>query len=186
MLDADCDPVAVSDAFAGDPVIGPLVRAVPGLRVIELGDSVEAAATLDPRHLVLRDQRLHAGPHALDDGIASGGELGVVDLRLTGQVQPEVLGMPDTVGECSRLEQGLGRDAAAMQACAADLVLIDEGDLQPELGRTERGRIAACAGAEDHEVEVIGGADSHRPESTRGVVRGANGLGVPPYLSIAA
>lgn len=33
MLDADCDPVAVSDAFAGDPVIGPLVRATPGLRV---------------------------------------------------------------------------------------------------------------------------------------------------------
>jgi AraC family transcriptional regulator of adaptative response / DNA-3-methyladenine glycosylase II len=33
MLDADCDPVAVADAFAGDPVIGPLVRANPGLRV---------------------------------------------------------------------------------------------------------------------------------------------------------
>lgn len=33
LLDADCDPVAVGDAFAGDPVIGPLVRTVPGLRV---------------------------------------------------------------------------------------------------------------------------------------------------------
>ncbi|MGY2704278.1 AlkA N-terminal domain-containing protein [Nocardioides sp. HB32] len=33
MLDADCDPLAVADAFAGDPVIGPLVRANPGLRV---------------------------------------------------------------------------------------------------------------------------------------------------------
>ncbi|GAB6983850.1 AlkA N-terminal domain-containing protein [Nocardioides pyridinolyticus] len=33
LLDADCDPVAVADAFAGDPVIGPLVRANPGLRV---------------------------------------------------------------------------------------------------------------------------------------------------------
>ena len=33
MLDADCDPVAVADAFAGDPVIGPLVRRTPGLRV---------------------------------------------------------------------------------------------------------------------------------------------------------
>ncbi len=33
MLDADCDPVAVDDAFAGDPVIGPLVRQRPGLRV---------------------------------------------------------------------------------------------------------------------------------------------------------
>ncbi|HEY0952892.1 AlkA N-terminal domain-containing protein [Nocardioides sp.] len=33
MLDADCDPLAVADAFAGDPVVGPLVRTWPGLRV---------------------------------------------------------------------------------------------------------------------------------------------------------
>ena len=33
MLDADCDPVAVAAAFAGDPVVGPLVRRRPGLRV---------------------------------------------------------------------------------------------------------------------------------------------------------
>src|SRR3954447_6769975 len=33
LLDADCDPVAIGDAFAGDPVLGPLVRETPGLRV---------------------------------------------------------------------------------------------------------------------------------------------------------
>ena len=33
LVDADCDPVAISDAFAGDPVLGPLVRRRPGLRV---------------------------------------------------------------------------------------------------------------------------------------------------------
>ncbi|MGD9960836.1 AlkA N-terminal domain-containing protein [Nocardioides sp.] len=33
LVDADCDPVAVDDHFAGDPVIGPLARATPGLRV---------------------------------------------------------------------------------------------------------------------------------------------------------
>jgi AraC family transcriptional regulator of adaptative response / DNA-3-methyladenine glycosylase II len=33
LLDADCDPVAVAEAFAGDPVVGRLVRARPGLRV---------------------------------------------------------------------------------------------------------------------------------------------------------
>jgi len=33
LLDADCDPVAVADSFAGDPLVGPLVRARPGLRV---------------------------------------------------------------------------------------------------------------------------------------------------------
>jgi AraC family transcriptional regulator of adaptative response / DNA-3-methyladenine glycosylase II len=48
LLDADCDPVAVADAFAGDPVIGPLVRALPGLRVPGHvnGDEVAVRAVL--------------------------------------------------------------------------------------------------------------------------------------------
>ncbi len=33
LLDADCDPVAVDDAFADDPDLGPRVRRTPGLRV---------------------------------------------------------------------------------------------------------------------------------------------------------
>ena len=33
LVDADCDPVAIGDAFAGDPVLGRLVRETPGLRV---------------------------------------------------------------------------------------------------------------------------------------------------------
>jgi hypothetical protein len=61
-----------------------------------------------------------------------------------------------------------------MEARPADLVLVDEGDLQPELRRAECSCVAACAGTEDHQVEVVGGADSHHRESTRGVVRGAN------------
>jgi AraC family transcriptional regulator, regulatory protein of adaptative response / DNA-3-methyladenine glycosylase II len=33
LVDADCDPVAIGDAFAGDPLLGRLVRELPGLRV---------------------------------------------------------------------------------------------------------------------------------------------------------
>lgn len=33
LVDADCDPVAIRDAFTGDPILGPRVREVPGLRV---------------------------------------------------------------------------------------------------------------------------------------------------------
>jgi AraC family transcriptional regulator of adaptative response / DNA-3-methyladenine glycosylase II len=33
LLDADCDPIAVDDAFAEDPDLGPRVRSAPGLRV---------------------------------------------------------------------------------------------------------------------------------------------------------
>jgi AraC family transcriptional regulator, regulatory protein of adaptative response / DNA-3-methyladenine glycosylase II len=43
LLDADCDPVAVRDAFTGDPVLGPLVRRDPGLRVPGHVDGEELA-----------------------------------------------------------------------------------------------------------------------------------------------
>ena len=43
LVDADCDPVAVDDHFAGDAVIGPLVRATPGLRVPGQVDGDETA-----------------------------------------------------------------------------------------------------------------------------------------------
>jgi AraC family transcriptional regulator of adaptative response / DNA-3-methyladenine glycosylase II len=33
LVDADCDPVAICDAFAGDSLLGALVRETPGLRV---------------------------------------------------------------------------------------------------------------------------------------------------------
>ena len=43
LVDADCDPVAVDDHFAGDPVIGPLARRTPGLRVPGQVDGDEVA-----------------------------------------------------------------------------------------------------------------------------------------------
>ena len=43
LLDADCDPVAVDAHFAGDPVVGPLVRRRPGLRVPGQVDGDEVA-----------------------------------------------------------------------------------------------------------------------------------------------
>jgi AraC family transcriptional regulator of adaptative response / DNA-3-methyladenine glycosylase II len=43
LLDADCDPVAVDDHLADDPVIGRLVRGTPGLRVPGQVDGDETA-----------------------------------------------------------------------------------------------------------------------------------------------
>ena len=43
LLDADCDPVAVDEAFSGDPLVGPLVRRTPGLRVPGHVDGPELA-----------------------------------------------------------------------------------------------------------------------------------------------
>mgnify|MGYP001793957483 CR=1 FL=1 len=57
-------------------------------------------------------------------------------------------GGADGLDEARRLEQRLGRDAPAMEAGPADLVLIDKGDLQAELAGPEGGGIAAGACAE--------------------------------------
>ena len=43
LLDADCDPVAVDDALGGDPLLSPLVRARPGLRLPGQVDGDETA-----------------------------------------------------------------------------------------------------------------------------------------------
>jgi len=57
--------------------------------------------------------------------------------------------VPDPVHERSRLQERLRRDAPAMEARAADLVLGHERDLESQLSATECGGIAARAGAED-------------------------------------
>jgi AraC family transcriptional regulator, regulatory protein of adaptative response / DNA-3-methyladenine glycosylase II len=43
VLDADCDPVAVGEQLGADPVLGPLVRRTPGLRVAGHPDGDELA-----------------------------------------------------------------------------------------------------------------------------------------------
>ena len=60
-----------------------------------------------------------------------------------------------TVRDLGRVQQRLGRDAAAVQARAADLVLLDQADGEAELGGAQRGRVAAAAAAEDDEVKVL-------------------------------
>ena len=51
------------------------------------------------------------------------------------------------VGHLGGVQDRLGRDAAAVQAGAADLVLLDQRDAQPELGRAQRAGVAAAARA---------------------------------------
>ena len=70
LLDADCDPVAVADAFAGDPVIGPLVRGDPGLRVpghVD-GDEIASARCSASRSASPAPARSPAGSSPSTDG----------------------------------------------------------------------------------------------------------------------
>ncbi len=65
---------------------------------------------------------------------------------------PELLALAGVVGDLGGVQQGLRRDAAAVQARAADLVALDHGDREVQLGGAQGGRVPAAAGAEDDDV----------------------------------
>ena len=64
------------------------------------------------------------------------------------------------VGDLGRVQQGLGRDAADVQAGAAELALLDQADREPELGRPQRAGVAAAARAQNETSKL-----SVRPSS---------------------
>lgn len=104
LLDADCDPVAVDDHLAEDPVIGALVRAAPGLRVPGQVDgdetavrtvvgqqvSVAAARTVAGRLVAAHGTRIETGIPGLTHLFPRASTLADVD--------PETLPMPRARG----------------------------------------------------------------------------------------
>jgi AraC family transcriptional regulator of adaptative response / DNA-3-methyladenine glycosylase II len=117
LLDADCDPVAVADSFAGDPLLGRLVRAWPGLRVpghvdgneiavrAVLGQQVSVAAA---RTVAARLTEEHGRPLPVPEG-------GLTHLfpsvETLAALDPEQLPMPRSrgralVGLCAALASG--------------------------------------------------------------------------------
>jgi len=116
MLDGDCDPVSVDDAFAGDPVIGPLVRRRPGLRVPGHPDGHELAvrtvvgqqvSVAGARTVTARIVRQHGRP--LPEPV--GGLTHVFpDAATLAEADPETLPMPRSRG---RAVVGLATTLAA-------------------------------------------------------------------------
>ena len=83
----------------------------------------------------------------------------------------EVVGLVlDLVIQLGPGDEGLGGDAAPVQADAAELVTLDTGHAEAQLGGADGGDVAGGAAADDDEVEVLGichggefsGAPRHR------------------------
>ena len=68
---------------------------------------------------------------------------------------PNLRGLARVVGDLGRVQQRLGRDAAAVQTRAAELVLLDQGDGEAELDGAQRRRVPSAAAAEDDNVKVL-------------------------------
>ena len=63
--------------------------------------------------------------------------------------------MVDVANDFADVQQRFGRNAAPVQADAADLVAIDADDFLAELPEPDRGVIAAGAGADDDRVNLM-------------------------------
>ncbi len=63
---------------------------------------------------------------------------------------PNCVALAGLVGDLAGVQQGLGGDAAAVQAGAAELVLLDQGDVQAQLSPAQGRGVTAATTAEDH------------------------------------
>ena len=73
----------------------------------------------------------------------------------------ELRALAGVVGELGGVQQRLGRDAAVVQAGAAHLVRLDQGDGHAQLGGAQGGGVAAAASAQDDDVESGAGGVGH-------------------------
>jgi hypothetical protein len=67
-----------------------------------------------------------------------------------GVLHTELRALAGLVGQLAGVQQSLGGDAAPVQTGAAQLVLLDQGDVQTKLRPAQGSRIAAAAASEDH------------------------------------
>ena len=97
-----------------------------------------------------------------------------VDARRAG-LDAELGGVGDVAVHGGRLEERLGRDAAPVEARAAEGVDLDEGHLHPGGRGVERSRVATRASTDDDEIELIGRRD-HLFSASRSSARAAPNL----------
>ncbi|MBB6626610.1 helix-turn-helix domain-containing protein [Nocardioides sp. KIGAM211] len=132
LVDADCDPLAVDDHFAGDPVVGPLARRTPGLRVPGQVDGDETAvrtvigqqiSVTGARTVTGRLVALHGRP--VDTGVPGLTHL-FPDAATLAAVDPETLPMPRARGRAL---------VALCAALATGSVALDRGPDRDDVRR---------------------------------------------------
>lgn len=126
------------------------VTALDALAVdIDGGRRRQPALTLDVVHLPGGDEPLEALVQAGDHAVLVLVHPGDVD-ALEGGLHTELLALAGLVGDLARVQQGLGGDASPVQAGTADLVLLDQGDVKPQLRPAQGRGVTATTTAEDH------------------------------------
>ena len=126
--------------------------AVADLHEVALG---EHAGALHDRDLLLLQQAREALPEVVDHRLLAGLADREVDRRLA-RLDAELRRLGDRAERVRRLQELLGRDAAPVEAGAANLVLLDHRSGEAGRAGVERRSVATRPTADDHEIEVLG------------------------------
>src|SRR6185312_11274958 len=118
----------------------------------DLAGRIDRRLAPDHRDLVLLHQEADAVIEPLRDAARALDDLGRVIADIVG-LQAVGLGVLHVVIDLGRAQERLGRDAAPVEADAAEIFALDNGRLEAELRRADGGDVAAGAGADDDDVE---------------------------------
>ena len=117
-----------------------------------LHEPPEAAHDLD---VTLLEQGSDAHVKLGDDLVLVGEHRGDVEGELLGADEAVLLAVHGMLEDFGGVEQGLGGDAADVEARAAEgVILLHEGNLEAELAGFDGGDIATGAGADYDEIEL--------------------------------
>jgi AraC family transcriptional regulator of adaptative response / DNA-3-methyladenine glycosylase II len=132
LVDADCDPLSVTDHFAGDPVIGPLARRTPGLRVPGQVDGDEVAV-----RTVIGQQVSVAGAGTVAGRLVAGhGRPVQTDIAGLTHLFPDAATLAGLDPEELPMPRARGRALVGLAAAlASGVVALDRG---PERDRVRR------------------------------------------------
>ena len=113
------------------------------------------AVAVEHRDLVLLQQVADATAELLRHAAAALDHGGHVEARVVGR-EAEARRVPHQLQHLGRAQQRLGRDAAPVQADAAQMLALDQRHLHLELRGADRRHVAARAAADDDQVEALG------------------------------
>jgi hypothetical protein len=122
------------------------------------GPLVQGGALPDQRLQTLVQTRDHAAAELLE---------AVAVQPVVGEPQAQHVGAVDLLEDLGDVQRGLGGDAAAVQAGAPDLGLLDERDVESPGVGTEGGGVPGGAAAEDDHVVHAGGGVRGRHQTWR-------------------
>lgn len=187
LLDLDADPVAVDATLAADPVLGPAVRAEPGVRLPHAVDGFEMAVrAVTTQQISLRSARTTLS-HLLAATAVADGRTGYgADGPDGGGDRPELAAFPDPAAVAAAPDPAFRMPAARRETLRALARAVAAGDLDLEPGgdreETVR-RLTALPGigpwtAGYVAMRALGDPDAFLATDL-GVRRGATALGAP-------